>query len=87
MMSGSTLSVQTNLYRLPSDKLILLLKCLLIIQVLPEDSLEEAFEELVGINRFYKNRIPHVNTPMISDGNIRGKLNATQVRPPLVLES
>jgi len=86
IVSGSFLSFKTDSYRLSPDKLMLLLKCLLISQTLPESALEEASEELEGIYRFYMNRIPQVNIPMIPASSIRGKLNAMQVRPPIVLE-
>lgn len=86
MMSGSSLSLRTDSYRLSPDKLMLLLKCLLIIQTLPEAALKEASEELAGIDRFYKSRLPQANLPMIATSTIRGKLSAPQVRPPIVLE-
>lgn len=86
MMSGSSLSFRTDSYRLSPDKLMLLLKCLLIIQALPEAALEEASEELEGIYRFYRNRLPQANSTMIPATNIRGTLSAMQVRPPIVLE-
>jgi len=86
MMSGSSLSFRTDSCRLPPDKLMLLLKCLLIIQTLPEAALEEASEELEGIYRFYMNRLSQVNTPTIPVSSIKGKLRSTQVRPPIVLE-
>lgn len=86
MMSGSSLSLRTDSYRLSPDKLMLLLKCLFIIQILPESALEEASEELEGIYRFYMNRLPQVNIPIIPASSIRGKLSAMHVRPPIVLE-
>lgn len=86
MMSGSSLSLRTDSYRLSPDKLVLLLKCLLVIQKLPESALEEASEELEGIYHFYMNRLPQANTPIIPANNLRGKLRAMQVSPPIVLE-
>lgn len=86
MMSGSSLSFRTDSYRLSPDKWMLLLKCLLIVQTLPEAALEEASEELEGIYRFYSNRLAQANLPVIPASTIKGKLNATQVRPPIVLE-
>jgi hypothetical protein len=86
MMSGSSLSFRTDSYRLSPDKMMLLLKCLLIIQTLPESALEEASEELEGIYRFYTNRPAQANLPVIPTSSIRGKLRSTQVRPPIVLE-
>ncbi len=86
MMSGSSLSFRTDSQRWSPDKLILLVKCLLIIQTLPEAALEETAEELEGISCFYANRPPQVNSPLIPASSIKGKLKATQVRPPIVLE-
>lgn len=86
MMSDSSLSFRTDSQRLSPDKLMLLLKCLLIIQTLPEAALEEAAEELEEISRFYANRLPQVNLPKIPASSINGKLRATQVRPTIVLE-
>lgn len=86
IMSGTSLSFRTDWQGLSLDKLILLLKCLLIIQTLPETALEEAVEDLNEISRFYANRLPQVNLPMISSSSIKGKLRATEVRPPIILE-
>lgn len=86
-MSESALSFKANWQDLPLDKLILLLKCLLIIQYLPETALEEAAKELEEIFHFYVNRLPQTNLPTTHVSNIKGKLRATQVRPPIVLES
>ncbi len=86
IMSDASLSFRTDAYRLSSGRLVLLLKCLLIIQDLPEAALEEACEELGGISRFHKNRLPQASIPTIPASSIRGKLRATQVRPPIVLE-
>ena len=86
MMSGSSLSFRTDSQRVSPDKLMLLLKCLLIIQTLSETALEEVAEELEGISRFYANRLPQVNLPMVPASSIKGKLRAIQVRPPIVLE-
>lgn len=86
MMSGSSLSFRTDSHHLSPDKLLLFLKCLLIIQTLPEAALEEAAEELEGISRFYANRLPQVSLPKIPTSNIKGNLRATEVRPPIVLE-
>jgi CRISPR/Cas system CSM-associated protein Csm3 (group 7 of RAMP superfamily) len=65
---------------------MLLLKCLLIIQALPENALEEAAEDLEGISRFYADRLPQVNLPVVPASSIKGKLRSTQIRPPIVLE-
>lgn len=86
MMSDSSLSLRTDWRRLPQDKLIVLLKCLLILQTMPEAGLQEAADELEAISRFYSNRLSQTNLPMIPASSIKGKLRATQVRPPIVLE-
>lgn len=87
VMSGSSLSFRTDWQGLSPSNLMLLLKCLVIIQSLPETALQETVEELEGISCFYSNRSPQVNLPMISTNSIKGKLRAAQVRPPIVLES
>lgn len=87
MISGSSLSFRTDSYRLSPDQLILLLKCLLIIQNLSESALEEASEALEAIAQFYSDRFPSINMSTISPHRIRGNLITTQVRPPLVLDS
>lgn len=86
MMSDSSLSFRTDSYRLSPDKLVLLLRCLIIIQALPEGALEEASEELEGIYRFYVNHLPQSKGTMIPASSIKGTLSAMQVRPPIVLE-
>jgi hypothetical protein len=86
MMSESSLSFRTDSQHLSRGKLLLLLKCLLIIQTLPEAALEEVSEELEGISHFYTNRLSQINLPSIPASSITGKLRATQVRPPIVLE-
>lgn len=86
IMSGSSLSFRTDRQVLSLDKLMLLLKCLLIIKTLPEIALKEAAEELEGISHFYANCLPQVNLPMIPASSIKGRLRATEVRPPIVLE-
>lgn len=87
MMSDSSLCFRTDWQRLSPAKLVLLIKCLLIIQSLPEAALEEAAEELEGIADFYSNRLPQPNLATVPASSIKGKLRATQVRPPIVLES
>ncbi len=86
-MSESFLSWRTDTDRLPQSKLILLLKCLLILQALPEIALEEAAENLEGIADFYRDRSPQASLPNIPTGTIKGRLKSAQVRPPIVLES
>ena len=87
MMSDSSLSFRTDWNRLSFNKSISLLKCLLILQSLPESALEEAAEELEKVVDFYSDRFPQVNLPTISSSNIKGKLIPAKVRPPIVLEA
>jgi hypothetical protein len=69
-----------------SGKILLLLKCLVIIASLPEAALEETVEELEVISRFYVNRFPSDNLPAIASSTVKGKLSTPKVRPPIVLE-
>lgn len=85
-MTDSSLSLRTDWQRYSLDKLALLLKCLLIIQTLPKAALEEAFEELEEISRFYVDRSSQVTLPVVPASSIKGKLRSVQVRPPIVLE-
>jgi hypothetical protein len=85
MMSDSSQSFRTSWNHLPLNKLIALLKCLLILQSLPGSALEEAAEELERIADFYSDRFPQANLPTIPSGSIKGKLKSPQVRPPIVL--
>jgi hypothetical protein len=87
MMSGSSVSVRTDWNRLPRPTLSALLKCLFILQSLPESALEEAADELKGISDFYSDRFPPANLPTIPASSIKGKLKSAKVRPPIVLES
>jgi hypothetical protein len=88
VVPNSSLYFNSDLYGLTPEKLALLVNCLLIIQALPEAALEEAFEELEGIYRFYINRLPEANATatIIPARTIKGTLNAVEVRPPIVLE-
>ena len=93
--SGRAITIQypsfdlrlTNSSLLSPDKVALLVKCLLIIQALPEAALEEASEELEDIYHFHSNRLPQTSTTMIPASTIRSRLNTMQVRPPIVLET
>jgi hypothetical protein len=87
VMSNTSLAFRTDWQHLSPSKLILLLKCLFLIQSLPETALQEAAEELEEISHFYANRSPQSSVPTIPVSRIRGKLRAIQVRPPIVLES
>lgn len=86
-VSDSTLSFTTNWGNSSVNKRVLLLKCLLIIQNLPEAALDEASHELEGILLFYTDRISKTESLKISTGHIEGKLKAIQVRPPITLEA
>ncbi len=86
-MSDSTLSFATSWQNISQHKLVLLLRCLLIIQALPEVALEEASGELEGIFNFHASRLNQTVSPKISSGSIKGKLKAIQVRPPITLEA
>lgn len=85
-MSDSSLSFKTDWSRLPSVKLIALLKCLLILQTLPQDALEEAAENLIEIADFYSDRLHQASLPTVPTHIVEGKLISTQIRPPIVLE-
>jgi hypothetical protein len=69
-----------------SGKMLLLVKCLVIIASLPEAALEETVEELEGISRFYVNRFHSNDLPAIAPSTVKGKLGTAKVRPPIVLE-
>lgn len=86
MMSDSSLSFRSDWNRLPLSKFIALLKCLLILQSLPESALEEAAEELQGIADFYSDRFSQANLSTIPASRVKGKLKSAQVRPPIVVE-
>jgi hypothetical protein len=86
MVSDSSLTFSTDYQPFSQEKLLLLLKCLLILQALPEPALEEATEDLEGIARFYSNRLPKADVSTLPASRVNGQLRATQVRPPIVLE-
>jgi len=86
MMSDSSLSFRTDWSRLPVSKLVALLKCLLILQSLPESALEEAADDLEKVADFYSDRFPQANLPPIPSSSIKGRLKSARVRPPIVLE-
>jgi len=86
-MTESDFSFTTSWQNMSQHKLVLLLRCLLIIQALPESALEEASEELEGIFHFYISRLNQTVPPPISVGSIQGKLKEIQVRPPIILEA
>jgi hypothetical protein len=71
---------------LSSEKMMLLLKCLLIVRDLPKSALEETAEELEEIYRFHINRSSQDNVFAATADTIKGKLGDVQVRPPIVLE-
>jgi hypothetical protein len=85
-IAESFVFLKTDKEQLSPNKLILLLKCLLILQYLPEAALEEAAENLEEITDFYIGRSPKANLPQASSSTIKGTLKSVQVRPPIVLE-
>lgn len=84
VMSDSSFSFKTDWHRIPPRRLIALLKCLLILQTLPEAALEEAAEKLEGIQRFYSNRLPETPVPTLPPKLIKDKLASKQARPTIV---
>jgi hypothetical protein len=82
MMTESSVSFRAEI---SPDKLMLLLKCLLILQSLPRNALEEAINELEEIKNFHAERMAPNNLPLISTSKIEGKLSST-VRPPIIFE-
>jgi hypothetical protein len=86
MMSDSSLFWKADRDRLSPSNLMLLLKCLYILQSLPEVALKEAAENLEGIADFYTDYSPQASLPSISTSTIKGTLKSTQIRPPIVLE-
>lgn len=87
MLSGSTLSFVTDSQRISNDKLVLILKCLLIIQALPEAAIDETANELNSIYNFYKDRQTHLSLAKPPAKKIKGKLRAKKNRPAFILES
>jgi len=85
-MSDSSLSLTTHWREFPQHKLIALIKCLLILQSLPEDALDESVTQLEDIASFYSNLSPEKIVPVIPASSIRGKLRAIQIRQPIILE-
>lgn len=85
-MSDAYFSIQHHWQDLSPEKLKLLLKCLLILQTLPEAALQEAAEELEDIAQFHAERSSLGYPRLTSTSQIKGKLEATQLRPPIVLE-
>ena len=84
VMSDSSLSFRTDWHRIAPRRLSALLKCLLILQTLPEATLEEAAEKLESIPRFYSNRLPEASVPALPPKLIKDKLASQQVRSPVV---
>ncbi|PSF37089.1 hypothetical protein C7H19_11660 [Aphanothece hegewaldii CCALA 016] len=85
-MSDCSVSFKTDLPLPSQNKLIMLLKCLVYLQSLPEFALEEATDKIQEIAHFYSDRLSQTNLPSISPSSIKGKLRSIQVRPPIVLE-
>jgi hypothetical protein len=85
MMTESSVSLRADILKISSDKLMLLLKCLLILQSLPRNALEEAINELEEIKIFHAEKMALNNLPLIGTSKIKGKLSST-VRPPIIFE-
>lgn len=85
MMTESSVSFRADILKISSDKLMLLLKCLLILQSLPRNALEEAINELEEIKDFHAERMTSNNLPLISTSKIEGKLSSA-IRPPIIFE-
>lgn len=85
-MSATSLSFKTDWNNVPVSNLPALLKCLVILQSLPQNALEEAVEELKEIAVFYATPLPQEKLPVIPASNIKNKLMPAQVRPSIVLE-
>jgi hypothetical protein len=79
VMSGASLPVRLDRPGLSRDNLIKLAKCLIILQFLPEEALEETTGQLEGIYRFYKDREAQIGLPKPSVNKIKGKLQSKQV--------
>ena len=86
-ISNSPVSFRANWDHLPVSQLIALLKCLLILQYLPQSALEEAADELERVADFYSNRSPQSSVSSIPASSVNGRLRSAHVRPPIVLES
>ncbi len=84
-MTESSVSFRADLLKVSSDKLMLLLKCLLILQSLPRNALEEAINELEEIKIFHAEKMTSHNLPLIGTSKIKGKLSST-ARPPIIFE-
>jgi hypothetical protein len=87
MVTESSVSLRAgaDFLKIPSDKLILLLKCLIILQSLPKNALEEAINELEEIKSFHTKKMTSNNSPLLGISKIKGKLSST-VRPPIIFE-
>lgn len=68
------------------NKILLLLKCFMLIQDLPEEALKESLETLEEISEFYAERSTQNSLPTSQDTKIIGKITSTEVRSPIVLE-
>lgn len=85
-MSNNSLSLSIDRDRLPLNRMIAILKCLVILQSLPEAGLEEAVEGLERVSDFYTDRSVQVDLPTISPISIKGRIKSAQIRQPIVLE-
>jgi hypothetical protein len=85
MMTESSVSFRADILKISSDKLMLLLKCLLILQSLPRNALEEAINELEEIKIFHAEKMTSNNLPLVGTSKIKGKLSST-ARLPIIFE-
>ena len=86
-ISKSSLSITTDFHRLSQNNLLSILKCLFYLQSLKEDALEEAVDGLKSIADFYCDRNSQISLSPALLGTIQGKLQHSQVRDPIILES
>jgi hypothetical protein len=77
--------IKVDLSYWSADKMAVLAKYLLVFQALPEAAWEEAVGELEKVVEFHTDRVPQAQLPA-KVTRITGRINSTQVRPPIVLE-
>jgi hypothetical protein len=85
-MSAYSLSFNADWNYWSAEKMAILLKYLLVFQSLPEAALEEAVDELEKVVEFHSDRVPQSQLTAKAT-RIVGRIDSTQVRSPIVLES
>jgi hypothetical protein len=65
---------------------ILRSECLELMKRLPDEALPELLRGLERAKEFYFDRCSQPNLPVNPPNFIKGRLNPSQVRPPIVLE-